>query len=429
MRKATISKIACVGAMAALLGAKGVGAQNPGTYITSDLTVGFPLEAAVADGAVRVLIPTATDSANIAATTGLWNGGVPVQGAFVSPANTNQVTVTCPTNISGMTFGTPTKQIGTIYYDPATDREITQAEAAALNGAFVRYLAFTCPYTGTGAQGGQFTGSGIGSNIVISGLLNPAAPNSTSVNEAVTIPGKIQLLNSGYTGGVATPLMVSDYDVLISAIMQDVLVTAKVESQIMFRIDGVAAGETVCGDKVTSVGTSPLLIDYGAPSVGVFVDAAQQIFIDSSAPNGYKVTLSQNNNMTRGNASCINDGLVDPTTINRDCIPNFGWKTALAPTAAQAWTAPAETGVGYTVTAVTPTVVGTNTPVANPMFNGGSDYTRLATRGSQEAVQIASSTGIAEGDVYDVCYRLSIDAQNNAGNYDNAVTYTITASL
>jgi hypothetical protein len=102
--------------------------------------------------------------------------------------------------------------------------------------------------------------------------------------------------------------------------------------------------------------------------------------------------------------------------------------TDLAPNAAQAWNDPDNTGLGYTMAAVTVTSP-KNTPVAAAMFAGGTNYTRLATAVEQDPIVVASSAGIAEGDVYNVCYRLSIDAQNNAGVYDNAVVYTITASF
>ncbi len=406
------------------------------TYITSDLNVGFPLEAAVANGGIRVLIPTATDSANVLNTNGTWNSGTPVQGAFVAPAGGTGLTVTCPSGAglqpSQFTFGTPVINDGQVFYNPATGKEITQAEAATLGGKYLRFFGFTCPYTGTGAIGGQFTAGGT-YNIEINGLINPlAVPGQTLINEAIVVPGKVQLLQSGYTGtGVATNYLVSDNNVLISAFAQDVLITAKVESQLMFRIDPVAEGSTVCANKTTTVGSSSLLIDYGSPTVGSLTDAAQQIFIDSSANNGYVVTMTQDQPMGRNGVDCPSDGLINTTTINRDCIPNFGWETDLQPNAAAAWTNAAQTGLGYTVLATNfdGNVGSKNTPVANAIFNNGSDYTRLTTTGQTDPVTVASSNGIAAGDIYDVCYRLSIDAQNNAGTYDNAVTYTITASF
>ena len=446
-------------ALLATVGTRGILAQGTqtsraiaGNYVTSDLTVGFVLEEATPNGFVRILIPTATDSAHVTDTSGTWNGGVPQENAFVAPADETEVTIHCPTGITGMTFSTPIKQIATsVFYDPATNREITAAQAATMNGKYVRYLGFVCPYTGTGSYGGQAAYDGdndstvVDNNIKIEGLLNPAAPAGNSVtdliNKAVVLPGKIQLLRSSYSSdGIASLSdLVSDFDVMISSVLQEVVVTARVDYQIMFRIDPVAANQTVCDGAVTTdVATTSLLVDYGSPSVNTFVNAAQQIFVDSSANNGYVVTVAQNGNMARQDLLSPNvvecrdsDGLIGPGTINRNCIPNFGWKTAQLPTASAIWTDPTSTGLGYTVAVndATPQQEKTaNNPHASSIFDGGK-YARFATRTLSDPVTIASGASTAKGHLYDVCYRLSVDANNNAGVYDNEITYTITATL
>ena len=439
MKNTKIKKIISLSIAASfgLLGIKQVVAQS---FITSDLNVGFPLEAAVQDGAIRILIPTATDEANVANSSGTWNAGVPIINAFSAPTDSNMISVECPIGVPGFNFGTPTKQIGSIFYNPATQKEISQFEAIALaadSKPFIRYFAFTCPYTGPGDMGGQMTPDAY--NIRIRGLINPAASPSAGIvtlNEAIMIPGKIQHLENGYTSGVATNYLVSDTNVIISGFMQDVLVTAKLESQLMFRIDPVPEATSACGGVLTTVPSTPLMIDYGAPSVGQFVDAAQQIFVLSSATNGYVVTMSQNQPMGRNGGACPADGLLSPTEINRDCIPNFGWQTGLTEDSGAPWSDPlTETGFGYTMTAVNSDLVSVgskNRHEAAPFFGDGSAYSRLATRDNllgSTPVKVGWSNSIGDGDIFDVCYRLAVDAQNNAGTYTNAVLYTITASF
>lgn len=427
-----IKKTAFLFVMLSLAVASRIQAQTA----TNNMDVGFVTEVAVNDGVFRVLIPTATDSTNLGQASGLWNGGVAQENVFVTPVDTSAVTVICPSVTTGFTFGTPAMQIGNIYYDTIANKELTQAEAAATSGQFVRYLGFLCPYTGTGKVGDQFaTGS---NQIKILGLINPALAPGQTINEAVVVPGKVQLLENGYTAattsGSAADYLVSDRDVMISAFAQDVLVTAKVDAQITFEVRGVDANETVCADKTTTVASTPVNVNYGAPTVVTFVDAAQRLYVNSSANDGYVVTVLQDNNMNRqGAASCTNDGLVSATEINRDCIPNFGWASALAPTAGAAWTDPTSTGLGYTAALKTDASKGTGDApaVSSSIFGGsGGQYTRFATAGTAAApVTIASSGKATDGDIYDVCYRLSLDAQNNAGVYDNEVTYTITASF
>ncbi|MBQ6154915.1 hypothetical protein IJI99_03525 [bacterium] len=430
-------------------------------YVTSDLVVGFPIEAAVNNGAIRVLIPTATQAANLT--------GAPTPNAFVSDGGANpgagSETVTPPTSVSGMTFGTCFKQNAFVWYDAETATEIAEP-ATPVDGQHIRYLSYVCPYTGSGSLGGQFTNDMVAgqtsSSIVISELINPSAPVGATINEAVVIPGKVQVLESGsYNASAQTVVdyssiynyMVSDYDVLISAIMQDVLVTARVEYQIMFRVDGVDTSETACNSN-PDVSSTSTLIDYGTPSTNSPVNAAQRIFVSSSVNNGYKIVVTQNGNMARQDSltpvNCSNDGYLDGTSeMNRDCIPNFGWRNAsgtdtLMPhNESAAWTNyTKQTGLGYRmeVNHYTGQQSGSNNnPTVNSLFADGK-FSRLATRDSsspyatsysQELAPItaASSEGLADGDWYDVCYRLVVDAQNNAGVYSNDVTYTITASL
>lgn len=395
--------------------------------------MGFVTEAAIENGSFRVLIPTVTDASNLGQSSGAWNNGVASATAFVFPTNPSLVTVTCPSSDGNFTFGTPAQQIGTIYYDLKANKELTQAEALAKNGDFTRYFGFICPYTGTGMISDQFA---IGTNqIKINGLINPVLADGQTINEALVIPGKIQLLKNGYsatnTSGQVGDYLVSDRDVMISAFVHDVLVTAEIKAQITFEIRAVEVGETVCSNKTTTVASTPVSVDYQSPSIQTFTDAAQRIYVNSSASNGYVVTVKQDGNMSRQGATyCSNDGLIDATTINRDCIPNFGWRNSLSPLAGAAWTDPTNTGLGYTVSLKTDASTGTGTaPVASSIFAGGN-YTRFATQGSNEApVTIISSGKATDGDLYDACYRLSIDAQNNAGVYDNSITYTVTANF
>lgn len=391
----------------------------------ANLDVGFVTEAAVANGVVRVLIPTATDAANLGQPDGLWNSGVPQENAFVYPTDASQVSVICPVAVNGFNFQTAATQIGTIYYDLQSNQELTLAQAQAAGSNFVRYFSFLCPYTGTGAIGDQFaTGN---NQIKISGLINPAMAEGQTVNEAVIIPGKIQLLRNGYYAGLpsgdVSQYLISDRDVLISAMTQDVLITARVMPQLTFLISGVAEQTTVC-NTATTVASAPMLIDFGSPMMSTFTEAAHQVEVLSSAPGGYAITVAQNGNMMRnGTSNCGNDGLIDPATINRDCIPNFGWQSALSPTAGDTWANPDKTGLGYTVSKVA------GNGNANSIF-ADQKYTRFATDSVQSSPVIAFSEVVTgeQNDTYHVCYRLSLDAQNNAGVYTNDVVYTITAT-
>ncbi len=393
------------------------------------LEVGFVTEAAITDGVFRVLIPTATDSANVSNSAGIWTAGTAVENAFVASSTTgSEISVACPNDVTGFTFGTPAKQIGTIFYDLRANTEISPEAAAASSGNYVRYLGFLCPYTGTGSIGSQFATGGNSTSITISGLVSPAAGEDQDINEAVVIPGKIQLLKNGYTAaatsGDAENYLISDRDVMISAFTKDVVVTATINGQITFKINGINENVSACGT-TTSVASTPTVIDFGAPLVNTFADAAQQLQVISSDSVGYAVTVRQSSNMMRnGSATCGESGLAADGSINRDCIPNFGWSESspLAASAGLAWTAATKTGFGYTVAK-------TNGDGTVESRFADNKYSRFPT-GTANDTQIVSSATVSDsdtGDVYNVCYRLSLDAQNNAGVYANSVFYTITA--
>lgn len=415
-------------------------------YITCTLNAGVDLQAAVENGMIRILIPTATGSASSTGT-GAWNAGTPLAGVFV--ANTANVpVVTCPTgaNASGkFTFATNgvANYQGNIFYNRATNEEITQATAQTLgSNGFVRYLEFICPYTGTGAIGGSLSGTydtafDASYTMSISNMVNPTPINNEQkINQAVTVPAKIQLLQNGYDytnhTNQANSYLVQNSDVIISAMIQDVLVTATIQEQIMFRVDPVAINTSICGS-TTSVASTPLAINYGSPLVGAQVNAAQQLYVNSSASNGYVITMQQDQPMGRSGGACANQGMITAgTQINRDCIPNFGWKNSLNANTAATWTS-SDTGFGYRAEVVSGS---SSTTAVASIFGaaGTSNYTRLATTNTTDIdnlLTVANNTGITTttGDTFNICYRLAIDAQNNAGVYDNAITYTIVASF
>lgn len=468
------------------------GTTTHASSVHTNLTVGFPMEVAVANGAVRVLIPTATDGAKAVSGAAQENSFVLPSTYLAANKRIDQAKVasmlTCPGNgsaVGGATFS-PLSVKSVLYdvqtgkyYDDVPLNENTVNGEAVTAGKFVRYLAYTCTYSGTPVRGGASTNNDTENDykIVVKDLINPKATKvDTTLVEAIETPGRVQVFNEQSDASKLTS-MVSDIDVLISTVMQDVVVKARVDYSLTFRVDGVNVGDGVACANQPTVSTQPLKIDYGAASIGIPVDAAQRLFVNSSVAGGYKITMTQNRNMRRqdtyndlrdtGNYStlCYDDSVLDntttPPTINRDCIPNFGWSSGLTAANSKAWTntSGSNTGLGYTVAVNShgTAMAGMgNTPTVNAMFategasgagsegvTGGVYYTRLATRDSaagvgtvyngtttaDEPTVVASSDSIADGDYYDVCYRLVVDGQNNAGVYDNEVTYTITASI
>jgi hypothetical protein len=411
------------------------------SYLTTDLQIGFPITLATPNGAIRILIPTATDSSRLADSTGAWNSGAPVpNGLVVSSLDASEVEIICPTTTPDTTglieFTPPGEYLGSIFYNDQAERELTLAEAEGEIQAgrnIIRYLGFLCRYTGPGTIGGHFTLQKPESNILLTNLVNPLAPPNdptATINQAVTLPAKVQLLSSGYNGHDGQPAsthLLTNRDVLISTFIQEVRITARIDEQLTFRLDGVTANQTICGDKTTTVATAPLTVNYLSLPLNQFVNAGQKLLIISSARNGYVVTLSQDKLMSRQTGNCPANGLVAGSP-SRDCIQNFGYETNLTPTSAQSWTSAQKTGLGYTVK-VAETPVNSH-PQAHPMFQDGKNYSRFATSAlDEDPIPVVSSSTIARGDVYDLCYRLAVGENAAAGTYTNNLTYTLTASF
>jgi hypothetical protein len=407
---------------------------NQDGYQITDLQIGFPLTVAAPNGSIRVLIPTATDAAALTLgnnTNGAWNGGLPVIDGLTTSLTAAEVAVICPANgsdIQGLfDFGDRAgEKLGSVFYDEQNQQELTLTQAQgelAAGREVIRYLGFLCRYQGSGAISEYFSSQELDRNIQITNLISPLIPpgqNAGTLNQAVVLPAKIQLFNSG-------DLMLSSRDVLLSTFTQAVRVSANIDLQLTFRLEGIAAGEPVCDDQVTTVASQALQVNYGQLPVGSFVDAAQRLSVISSAPQGYVITVAQNHPLARQGSVCSPTGM-QGLVPDVNCIPNYGWQSNLAPTAAAAWINPLSVGFGYT-TSVSATAVPGNPQVAT-IFNNGAAYTRLASADLGEpAVVLASSDTLARRDFYDVCYRVAIDGMTATGIYTNNLIYTLTASF
>lgn len=412
------------------------GVITPVTVLnTSVLDTGMVTEQAVPNGSLRVLIQAANPtSGNPTA----FADGVPDLGTFDFGTD-GTIPVTCPVDpVPGYTFGAPTAQAGAVFLDH-NKQEITDVtvladiQSGVYAGSFTTYHVFTCPYTGTGEIGANFQSLPDGSQntgIVIgntsSALINPTRDAASAAllpdtNASVSVTGFLQNLNS--SGKV-----ISSVEVLVSAQVNRVLVTARTVGEISFRIVGVPeASQTACN--LPGSGTTATVIDFGSPTLNTFADAAQQLQIVSSVTGGYSVSIAQNDQMGRRGIPCPGaDGLLDESStprVNRDCIPDF---FGASTTVASAFNDPVtQKGLGYTVVRAYATNDFSSTGAD---FDDGNAYRQLPDTSVDESpVAIASSSAPTDSDVYDICYRLTPDAANHAGVYENQINYYVTANF
>lgn len=357
---------------------------------SSELTVRFTTANAVNDGTIRILVPAlASDTASA--------DGIPDGGYF--DFGTTAPTVTCPDSLTGYTFAAGT------------------AVASSVTIAGTDYHAFECSYTGAGAIGTVFDGSA-NDAITIDSLINPAPDPNHTMGTADAHRIIVQHLDENDA--------VQDSTTVSVGVIEAVKVSATVAPQITFRIIGVASSTSACGVN-TSVATTPTAVPLGELSIDNFTNAAQTLAVSTNAVNGYTVTALASDQLGINPGTCTGDS-TDP-----DCIPDsVGDNSAMSHTASDEWNTASVKGFGYSLEDY-------NTSGLTPVFEydtaaGNCTGTYCSrqfadSEDSQDPVQIFSSSSVADNHHLYVCYRAIVSPSQAAGEYQNYVTYTATATF
>lgn len=348
--------------------------------------VTFNSASAVSDGYFRILLPA--DSSNP-------NDSNPDDDGFDFGGGT--VTVT-GTDTAGYDFvtGVATAAGGTGCTSPAN------------------YHCFEVHYSGSGGVGTAITitiGNTNGSN-------TPIAPApSSSHTQATADTYSFQVRNYDNVDALI------DNTIGKTAVIESVRVTATVDPTISFSIAGVASGANPCGtgatnqtDIDTTTGTNaPLAVPFGTLALNTFKDAAHLLTVSTNASNGYTVTAQENDQLGK-------DGGTTPYIPDTD-----GDNGTADETTSDTWdTATGNPGFGYTLKSVSGATVPFNSSGAN--FNARR-FPSVADPDAPLVATVMSNTTVANSDTANVCYRISVDATQAAGDYENQITYTATASF
>jgi hypothetical protein len=185
-----------------------------------------------------------------------------------------------------------------------------------------------------------------------------------------------------------------------------VTVTAHVAASLTFSLTGVATTTTINGDATTG-SSSPLAMDFKTLAVGAEQRLGQQLRVSTNADGGYSVTVQQDGNMDSAAGADI------------DAFNTAG---------PLAWTAPVATlgndaTYGYMGLASDDSDLGA--PFADGSYQGLTGTTPL---------QVMSHGGPADGSTQDaglasVIYNIEINALQEAGDYDNVLTYICTPTF
>jgi len=361
-------------------------------------TIRFTTANAVANGRFRILVPALADDA-------ASSDGIPDGGYF--DMGTSTPTVTCPSN-------------ATATYDFVAGT----ATASTQTIAGVDYHVFECAYSGTGAVGTAFDASS-NDAIVISSLINPAPESNHHTGVADSHNIIVQHLDSNLT--------VVDTTTVGIGVIEAVKVTASVPAQITFKILGVPKGTSACG-VTTDVMTTAAAVPFGDIPLDVFTDAAQTLSVSTNATNGYSVTAVANDQLGRSGGTCTGD----PTaSSNPNCIPDSaGDGAVMSHLAFDAWDSSATKGFAYSLHDPNNSVSNGSAEAFSYDQNSGACLGAsfcakqfADTENSETAQAIFGSNTVADNENLLACYRIIPSAVTAAGNYENFITYTATATF
>lgn len=352
--------------------------------------VTFTTASAIPNGFFQILLPAAVSNSNDAKpdSTGFdFNGPVNVTAVASPSANYNFVT------------GVATASGGTGCTAPAN------------------YHCFEVHYSGTGSIGAVIT-IFIGNT---NGVNTPIAPNEASGHtpgSADTYSFLVKQFSANQNPNTASPV---DSTTGRLAVNEAVRVTATVAPTITFSIQGVASAQTRCGVATnvdTSTGTNaPLAVPFGTLSLNTFSNAAHLLTVSTNAANGYAVTAVENDQLGK-------DGGTTPFIADTTCDTGTCTNTTSAE-----WNTATNNGFGYAIQ------LGT-AATASATYAGYNELTRTfsalqfpATIESEAPQQIMGDSTIANAETAWICYRISVGATQAAGNYENQITYTATATF
>jgi len=269
---------------------------------------------------------------------------------------------------------------------------------------------------------GATMNSGVGISMVIGRAL---ASGSQLINPAPGIshtPGQANATSDIYTYAIRQ-LDSSDNVLDITfgklAVTESVRVTAIVDPTITFTIgnsNAVAVGTTRCtlpiGNGAPS--TTATAVNFGPLVLGTYNNLAQSLQCTTNSLNGYVIQAYESSQMKMLGAA---------TTIP-DTICEGG--TACSATAQRAWTAFTSSGFGYSLEVGTTTGTATNVSIG---ITTAGHYKAFGS-GTSNAQTILSRTDTpAATDAIYICYRTVAGTTQQAGTYENSISFIATATF
>jgi len=270
--------------------------------------------------------------------------------------------------------------------------------------------------------------SGVWGAVVSGQNLTFTSNNSTiGSNATVTIEvGTNATFGGAGTNRVTNPAVINSYEFTLTAgaadsgqtrvaILDNVLVTANVDTTLTFTVSGIANGQAVNGSPTTTATTTTSTsLPFGTLVVNQSKTLGQDLTVATNARNGYVVTVDQKQNLLSSTGADI-DGFIDGAYTNTPA----------------AWTAP-----GNNVSnEMTWGHWGLTSDDAS-LLGAGADFTANTwVAASTTPRAIMAHSGPADGTTQDIGkarigYQIQISALQEAGDdYNTTLTYIATPTF
>ncbi len=313
-------------------------------------------------------------------------------------------------------------------------------------------IAFTIPAGSSLDAADSFTitfptdlGSGFtGVNTVVGGDLTITVNGGAANDDSFTAVGQVLTISLDTTatagqevvvaiadGKITNPDAAGSTEIVIAtpadtgktrvAIIDNVLVTAVVQTTFDFTITGLATSTAINGTSTTG-STSPTEIPFGVLTAGEIKTMAQRLNVTTNARNGFVVTVEQDGNLASTNGADI-DGFFDGTYVDTPQAWAVPSNSLLNENTWGHWGLTTEDGdlqgAGTNFASANTWVAASTTPRAVMAHDGPSDG----------LTQTADSTGDDVGQT-DVGYQIQITPlQEAADDYNTTLTYIATPTF
>lgn len=357
----------------------------------------------------------------------MWSLGFPVL-QFAEAANVTSLTDTlsdsAPSAASDHTIefitptGVATGQTITVDFSdgPFVVGSVDFSDIDVQEGETDYVVAADCTGAVGNYVGAAFSGTTLTIDFCAVGSANIAANGSTTI--------EIGLNASGGDAQLTNPATVQSYEIDITAgasdtgetrvaIVDNVTVTATVDTIFTFTVNAVAGGVLVNTGDTTGGPTTATAIPFGELAADTASTAAQNLEVSTNAANGFVVTVTVDQQLTSSNGADI-DGFADGAFTSTPI----------------AWASPsASVGVeeeaGHWGLSSSDTTL---TAGLSDLYSGGDNFVSA----SSTPVEVFRHDGPADGSVdgegtADVIYKVEVTAlQEAADDYTATLTYVAT---